>query len=126
MSLLLIFGAFMLAGYLFENLSEIIGGFLKFVEHVMGWASKMFQKFADVLERGRRKLFAVEVDASRIPPDIIPKEKLKNAKKVVLGVLTDREGTPLEVDTAFVPTQGMDREFRQQLDEGEGAIEFCV
>lgn len=126
MSILLTVGAFMLAQFLFEHLSEIIEGFLTFAEHVIGWASKMAHKFADILEKGRRKLFVVEVDASRIPPDIIPKEKLKNAKKVPLGVLTDREGTPLEVDTLFVPTKGMDREFRHHLDEGGGAIELCM
>lgn len=125
MSILLTVGAFMLAQYLFDHLREIIEGFLTFAGHVMGWASKVLRKFADVLERGQR-LFVVEVDASRIPPDIIPKEKLVRAKKISLGVLTDREGNPLEVDTAFVPTQGMDREFQQHLQEGGGAIEFCT
>ena len=126
MSILLTVGAFMLAQYLFEHLDEIIEGFLTFARHVMGWASKVLRKFADVLRRGLRKLFVVEVDVSRIPPDIIPKEKLAKAKKIPLGILTDSEGTPLEVDTMFVPTQGMDREFRHHLDEGGGAIELSV
>lgn len=126
MSIIITVGGLILAKFLFDHLCEIIEGFLTFAKHVMGWTSKMFHKFADVLESGRRKLFVAEVDASRIPPDIIPKEKLAGAKKVQLGVLTDREGVPIEVDTTFVPTKGMDREFRQRLDEGGGAIEFCV
>ena len=123
---LTLFGCAILAKVLLGNLREIIEGFLTFFGHVMGWAKKMVNKFADLLRRGLRKLFVVDFPAEQIPPGIIPKEKLAKAKKIPLGVLTDSEGTPLEVDTMFVPTQGMDREFRHHLDEGGGAIELCA
>lgn len=111
---------------LFQDVEEIIKGFLTFAKHVMGWANKMFSKFEDFLKNKGGKVLVVEVDADKIPADIISKEQLGKAKKVSLGLLTDKEGNPHKLDTVYVPTEGMDDEFRQHLDEGGGVIELCA
>ena len=111
---------------LFKSAREIIEGFLTFAKHVMGWANMMFSKFEDFIKRKNGKVIVVEVDADKIPTDLITKEQLGKATKVSLGLLTDKEGNPHRLDTVYVPTEGMDDEFRQHLDEGGGVIEICA
>lgn len=110
---------------LFLDVREIISGFLTFAKHVIGWANKMFSKYEDFLKKGGKTVI-VEVDSDKIPKDIISKEQLAGAKKITLGLLTDKEGTPHKLDTVYVPTEGMDDELRQHLDEGNGVIEVCA
>jgi hypothetical protein len=81
-------------------------------------------KYAAKIRNGW-KMFYVEVDASRIPPSVVPVETLKNAKKVHLGVLTNPQGIPQNVDELFVPSS-VDTTTREHMRDGHGAIELVL
>lgn len=113
-----------LAGAIWQGVQIIWNAIVRFVETVVGWAHKMYYQCTEKLKRGW-KLFYVEVDASRIPPNVVPQEMLRNATKVHLGVLTNPQGVPQEVDELFVPSE-IDATTRQHLRKGNGAIELIL
>lgn len=103
---------------------EIWRGFVRFFDVVVAWGQKVYSRFLSKLRQGWR-MYYVEVDASRIPPSVVPTSQLQGAKKVHLGVLSDSSGVPHQVDEIFIPT-AVDAETRQNLREGNGAIELVL
>lgn len=113
-----------LSAAIWQGVKILLDVIVRFLETVVGWAHKMWAKYTEKIRNGW-KLFYVEVDASRIPPSVVPVETLKNAKKVHLGVLTNPQGIPQNVDELFVPSS-VDATTREHIREGRGAIELVL
>ena len=70
-----------------------------------------------------QKLYAVRMEISKIPVDIMPPEKTQGAKEAVMIVISDAEGTPITVEAVLLAAS-FEPSLSEALQEGEGAIEF--
>lgn len=113
-----------LGAAIWHGVKVLLNVIVRFFETVVGWAQRALNKYAAKIRNGW-KVFYVEVDASRIPPNVVPVEMLQNAKKVHLGVLTNPQGIPQNVDELFVPSS-VDATTREHIRDGHGAIELVV
>ena len=115
---------------LFQDVDEIIKGFLTFAKHVMGWVNKMLSKYEDFLSNKSGSPILVEVpineEIEKTLAPVITKEQLDNAKVIHIGALADNEGNIHKIDTVMVPTEGTDDELRVRFNEGGGVIRFSV
>ena len=98
---------------LFEIVKTIFKYLIKFVDDVLSWANELVERCWAKLQEGWR-MYYVDVDVESIPPNIIPRERLQGAKKVSLGIMTDRNMNPKTVDRAFVHTTE-DQELKSHL-----------
>lgn len=121
----LLIGGYFLTKYLINHGREIIEKVITFAKHIMGWAREMFHKCADFLKNGGR-IIVLDVPPESIPPKMIPPEKLKKAKKVILATLYDENKGSVEVDKAYIATQGIDSVLDQHFCEGEGMIDIAM
>lgn len=86
---------------IFEVVRTIYTVIVELVVHVKKWAQTIFSRFAEKIKEGWR-VYYLDVDVEKIPPSVIPRESLHGARKVSLGVMTDRNLTPKVVDQVFV------------------------
>lgn len=70
-----------------------------------------------------QKLFAVRMETSKIPVDIVPPEKFQSAKEAIMIVILDADGAPISVE-AVLPACAFEPSLSEALQEGNGAIEF--
>ncbi len=85
---------------IWEGCSIIICAILKLFDHIYSWAQNLVHTMANKFREGWR-MFVAELDVSEIPPNIIPQEKLRGAKKISLGILTDKQCKPQKIDKAW-------------------------
>ena len=70
-----------------------------------------------------QKLYAVRMEISKIPVDIMPPENTQGAKEAVMIVISDAEGTPITVE-AMLLACAFESSLSEALQEGNGTIEF--
>lgn len=109
---------------IWETIVAIWRGFVRFWTVVVAWGQRAYSRFLSKLRQGWG-MYYVEVDASRIPPSVVPVSQLQGAKKVHLGVLADSSGVPRQVDELFIPT-GVDDDTGKYIKEGNGAIQLAL
>jgi len=108
---------------LFEVVTTIFKIIIEFVADVLEWAYNLVERCIDKIQEGWR-MYYVDVDVEKIPPSIIPRECLQGAKKISLGIMTDRSMNPRKVDRAFVHNTE-DDELASQLGN-KGVVELVL
>lgn len=112
-----------LARCLFEVVTTIFKIVIEFVADVVDWALDLVERCWQKIQEGWR-MYYVELDIEQIPPSIIPPDKLQGAKRVSLGVMTDKNMTPRQLDRAFVHSR-VDKELASQLGN-QGCVELVL
>ena len=87
-------------------------------EHVLTAAEAALRK----VEPGQR-VVAVRMGTSKIPVDIVPPEKIQDAKEAIMIVISDAEGTPISVEAVLLAC-AFESTLSEKLQEGGDAIEF--
>lgn len=108
---------------LFEIIETIFKEIIFFIEDVVSWAADFAQRCWQNLKQGWR-MYYVDIDASEIPPTVVPPERLMGAKKISLGVVTDAHMKPKKVDRVFVHNDE-DEMLKEQMG-GKGVIELVL
>ena len=108
---------------LFDVVNTIFKTRIEFVADVLGWALNLVERCMDKIQEGWR-MYYVEVDVEQISPHIIPRDRLAGAKKVSLGIMTDKNMNPKKVDRAFVHNE-VDDKLAAQLG-GKGVVEITL
>ncbi len=108
---------------LFNVVKTVIKTLIEFVADVVEWALDLVDRCIDKIQEGWR-IYYMEVDVEQIPPHIIPRDRLAGAKKLSLGVMTDKNMNPKKVDRAFVHNE-VDDELAAQLGN-KGVVEITL
>lgn len=86
---------------LFDIVYTVFKCVIELVKDVYKWARELFLRCADKFMDGWRAYY-LEVDVEKIPPTVIPRDRLKGAKKISIGIMTDKNMNPQRVDRVFV------------------------
>lgn len=70
-----------------------------------------------------QKLYAVRMETSKIPVDIVPPEKIQSAKEAIMIVISDADGTPISVEAVLLAC-AFEPLLSEALQEGNCAIEL--
>ena len=108
---------------LFEVVSTIWDFVIKLVDHVLSWARDFVSRCWTKIQEGWR-MYYVDLDVDKIPPHVIPKEMLRGATKVSLGLATDKNMNNMRIDKAFVHNTE-DESLRKKM-AGKNAIEITL
>lgn len=101
---------------LFDAVMTIYKLVVSFVADVCVWARDLFNRCRDKILEGWR-VYYVDIDVEKIPSSVIPQERLRGARKVSLGIMTDENLKPKKVDRAYVHTYD-DADLSQALNDG--------
>lgn len=112
-----------LARCLFDTVTTLFKIVIEFVADVVDWALDLVDRCWQKIQEGWR-MYYVELDVEQIPPSIIPRERLQGAKKVSLGIMTDKNMTPRQLDKAFVHNT-VDEELNAQMGN-KGCVELVL
>jgi|GEM_PF-1377685 len=108
---------------LFDSVSVCFRDKIEFVADVLEWAYNLVERCIDKIQEGWR-MYYVDVDVEKIPPSIIPRERLNGYKKLSLGIMTDKDMNPQKVDRVFVHNTE-DDELAAQLGN-KGVVELVL
>lgn len=108
---------------LFEVVKTIFKYVIELIADVFAWAKELLNRCIDKIREGWR-MYYIDVDIEKIPPSVIPRDRLKGATKVSLGIMTDKAYNPKVVDRAFVHTSE-DNELKMKMGN-TGSLELVV
>ena len=108
---------------LFEAVATVFKFIIEFFADVVSWAHDLVHRCWNKIKEGWR-MYYVDIDVEKIPPTVIPRERLAGAKKVSLGIMTDENMNPKRIDKAFVHSTE-DNALREQLGNG-GVVELVL